>query len=115
MSILCTVPKRRSFETELFVVATGSSQRFELSTGASLEDTLTSEIENIAGVGSVEINQVGDSCQVNVTMETYDFSSYEKVIEKEMQLFDQNHGSKFVFNVTFAERPVSGSSASNAA
>jgi len=86
-----------------------------MSSGVSLEEELVRELKNIEGVAAVDISHVGGSYHVNVTMGTYDFPSYEKVIEKEMEMFDKGPGSKCVFNVSFAEHAAISDSVLNAA
>jgi hypothetical protein len=116
-TLLTSVPKKPKDWAELHYVCDGKtvSNCFVASSGVSVERKLTNELEKIDGVGAVEINQSGNSYRVNITMDSYDFSKYERVIAKELEMFDKIPGSKFVFNVTFAEHAVLGDSALNVA
>jgi hypothetical protein len=117
VTLVATVPKRLHDWSELHYISDGktASNCFAVASGVSWERTLTEELQNINGVGGVQVVQSGNSYTVNVVMDTYDFSSYEKVIQKEMDMFDQRAGIKVNFNVTFAEHAAIGSPALNVA
>jgi hypothetical protein len=72
-----------------------------------LGQTVTNEIEDIDGVQGVSIKQAGDSYAVNVVMETIDFESFQKVVAKELELFDKYPGLRFDFNIDFAQNEES--------
>ena len=115
-TLLATVPKRPRDWSELHYISDGKtvSNCFEASNGMSLERKLAMDIENIDGVGQVVIKQAGNTYQVDVVMNTYDFASYEKVVQKELELLD-TPGARFTFNVTFSERATNPSAVLNAA
>ncbi|HYL73330.1 MAG TPA: hypothetical protein VEU96_03950 [Bryobacteraceae bacterium] len=117
VTLFATVPKKIHDWSELHYISDGktASNCFEASSGVSLEHRLTEELQGIEGVGAVRVTQSGNSYFVSVVMDTYEFSNYEKVIQKEMELFDKHASFKFNFNVTFAEQAAVGSSASNVA
>jgi len=116
-TLLATVPKRRHDWSELHYIADGktASNCFTASSGMSLEHKLMGELQEMHGVEGVEVTQSGNSYHVNVVMATYDFASYEKVIQKEMDLFNKHAGFRFSFNVTFSEHATIGDASENAA
>jgi hypothetical protein len=67
--------------------------------GVSLERKLTNDIENIQGVTDVQIRQVNGAMEVNVVLDKLEFSVFEKVIQKELDLFDQFPDLQVRFNV----------------
>jgi hypothetical protein len=123
LSVICTLPKRRACtgadggELITYTITTDNSdQVFQMPSGISLERQMTIDLENIDGVGHVDVKELGDSIySVNVSMATFEFSSYEKVIEKELELMKTIPDSKFNFNVTFAEATSHADLVTNAA
>jgi hypothetical protein len=117
VTLFATVPKRIHDWSELHYISDGktASNCFVASSGVSLEHRLTEELQSIEGVGAVTVTQLGNSYLVNVVMDTYEFSNYDKVIQKEMEMFDKHPSFKFHFDVTFAEQAAVGSFASNVA
>ena len=51
----------------------------------------------------MDISRAGDTVDVNVVLEELDFSAFEKVIQKELDLFDSFPELEFRFNVIPAE------------
>src|SRR5437773_1922786 len=108
LSVICTLPRRRpcfgddAAERIPYILTTDRPRvSFQVASGVSLEHKLTKDIQEIAGVDGVTIRRMGASYQVSVIMGTFAFESYEKVIQKELELFDALPGLDFVFNVEF--------------
>jgi len=109
ITTICTTARRRHVVAEPYCISNIAtiSNSFSVSTGISLGQTVTNEIEDIDGVQGVSIKQAGDSYAVNVVMETIDFDSFQKVVAKELELFDKYPGLRFDFNIDFAQNEES--------
>lgn len=106
LSVVCTLPKRRVCSgrevSELvpYVITTDTTPRsFQMADGVSLERKLTDDIENIQGVADVQIKQIDGALEVNVTLDNLEFSLFEKVMQKELDLYDQFPDMPVRFNV----------------
>ncbi len=62
------------------------------------------DLTELEGVRGVEITRRGDTFEVTVGMDTLEFSPFEKVIQKELELFDEFPGLTFNFNITLADQ-----------
>jgi hypothetical protein len=76
-----------------------SSRSFQVADGVSLERKLTNDIESIQGVTNVQVKRVGGALEVNVVLDKLEFSVFEKVIQKELDLFDKFPEMQVRFNV----------------
>jgi hypothetical protein len=106
LSVVCTLPKRRVYSggevSELvpYVITTDTTPRsFQMADGVSLERKLTDDIENIQGVVDVRVKQVNGVLEVSVVLENLEFPLFEKVTQKELDLFDQFPDMPVRFNV----------------
>ena len=105
LTMVCTLPKRRIANGELSepvpcVITTDSSPRsFQMADGISLERKVTNDIENIEGVTDVQIKHVDGALEVNVVLDKLEFSVFEKVIQRELDLFDRFPDLQVRFNV----------------
>jgi hypothetical protein len=122
LSVVCTLPRRRNYadgehaEPVLYVITTDNSPKsFQVADGASLEQTLTNKIREIQGVDDVVVKQAGTSYEVSVTMGTFAFESYEKVINEELALLDKHPDLVFEFQVSFSDHAGNSDSLINAA
>ncbi len=109
ITTICSTARRRHVVAEPYYISNIAtiSNSFSVSTGISLGQTVTNEIEDIGGVQGVSIKQAEDSYAVNVVMETIDFESFQKVVAKELELFDKHPGLRFDFNIDFAQNEES--------
>jgi hypothetical protein len=100
MTVLCSAPKRQRWD-ELHKMSNGAGavNCFQITSGISLERKVTIELEEIAGVRDVKIQRSGNSFSVDVIVADLDFSTYEQVIKKEIELFDRFPELSFEFNV----------------
>jgi hypothetical protein len=122
LSMVCTLPKRRtgvdgemSDGTPYVVTTAATSSSFQVADGVSLEQTVTDKISEIEGVNDVIITQAGTSYEVNVTMGTFAFETYEKVIGEELALLDKHPDLDFEFHVSFSDQARTADSLINAA
>lgn len=100
VSIICSVPKKRQDGQPLLVTYDSYSRNtFQISSGISWERKLMIDLKDIDGVETVSIAQNGNVVEVTVVLDRLDFSSFQKVTRKEMELFDQFPGLRFEFNV----------------
>ena len=101
MTVLCTAPNRKRSEQHLHFYTSGnvSHNYFQISSGMSLERKLNIELGEIEGVQAVAIKRSGNVVEVNVVLETLEFTSFQKVTQKEIDLFERFPGMDFEFNV----------------
>lgn len=106
LSVVCTLPKRmvcvngEEPESVPYMITTDiSSRSFQVADGVSLERKLTNDIESIQGVTNVQVKRVGGALEVNVVLDKLEFSVFEKVIQKELDLFDKFPEMQVRFNV----------------
>ena len=100
VTLMSSLPKKRSGQERDYVYSSNAGNCFEIASGMSLERTVNTEIEELPGVHSVAVKRNSQtSFVVDVVMETLEFSTYQKVIEKELDLFDQFPALTFEFNV----------------
>lgn len=81
----------------------------------SVGQKMTDDIEDLAGVRSVFIRQIGVSYAVKVIMETTEFESFQRVVAIELELSDKYPALRFDFDIDFAQNPDSASVPLNAA
>jgi hypothetical protein len=93
--------KRRRSETQMNYITCGSSEQncFQISDSATMEESLQSELEEIVGVHSVQVERNGNDFMVEVTLHSLAFEIFERVIEKEIALFDEFPNLNFRFNI----------------
>ena len=116
VTLICGAARRRPHEEDSYYVSGEAPRCYQVLTGISAEEELMNEIESIQGVGGVVIRQLApDSYEVNVTMETFEFENFQRVVQKELEVFDKLSSSKYVFNISFAEPSVVSSTAVNVA
>jgi hypothetical protein len=101
-SLALALPSKRregSSENRICIVSTDSGNSFQLSSGPSLEANVKSEIEDIDGVKRVVVVGDGTDYTVTVRLKEMEFSVFEKVIAKEIELFDQYPNKNFKFDI----------------
>ena len=98
LSVLCTIPKRLNLGHELQYIS-GAGTCFQVSSGPTLEERLTMDIEQISGVREVSVKRNGDSLDVCVVIDNMEFALYEKVIQKELDLFEKFPNLQVRFDV----------------
>jgi hypothetical protein len=103
ISVLCTVPKRKVSEFDICYVSDGV-HAYQLSSGVSLERKVTIDLSEIDGVRDVDISRNGNVFEVRVAMNTLEFEKFEKVVQKEIELFDAFPGLTFNFDISLADR-----------
>ena len=101
MTVLCSAPKRQRRWDDLHQMSNGAQavNCFQITSGISLEHKVTIELEEIVGVRDVKIQRNGNSFSVDVVVADLEFSTYEQVINKEIELFDRFPELSFEFNV----------------
>lgn len=57
------------------------------------------ELEAIDGVRTVAVRKNGDLLNVNVVLDTLEFAAFEKVVQKELELFDTHPDLRVRFNI----------------
>ncbi len=72
---------------------------FQMASGVSLERELNIELSAIKGVRDVDITSTAGGLEVNVVLNELEFSVFEQVIQKELDLFDQSPDLRAHFNV----------------
>lgn len=90
VGMLCASTKRvRAFEemTPQYIIGNGLSIiPFQAPSGRTLERKMTSEIEEMPGVMSVNVKRTGDAFDVFVMMRDMDFDAFSGVVQKELEL-----------------------------
>jgi hypothetical protein len=96
--------RRRAAGEEAYYISNTSAvtNSFSVSSGISLGQKVTHEIEDLGGVRCVEVKQSGVSYAVRVVMETIDFENFQKVVAKELELSDRHPEMRFDFDIDFA-------------
>jgi hypothetical protein len=89
-------------ENRICIVSTDSGNCFQVSSGCSLEADVKSDLQNIDGVQHVEITNEGNNYTVTVTLRELEFSVFDQVINKELELFDQHSDKTFKFDIRSA-------------
>ena len=103
ISVLCTVPKRKVPEFDVCYVADGV-HAYQLSSGMSLERKVIIDLSEVDGVRDVDISRNGNVFDVRVAMNTLEFEKFEKVVQKELELFDAFPGLTFNFDISLADQ-----------
>lgn len=102
---LCVPPRKEGSESELlsrdrfFCVATEGENAFTVASSASLGDVVKADIEGLPLVRRVEIHQSGERYDVRVVMDRLEFSSFERVVQKELALYDNFPALNFSFDI----------------
>jgi hypothetical protein len=100
VTALCSgPPKKRQFEDQDYTVTSHTQGCFQLASGSSLETKLTDDIGDIPGVRSVNVAPTEGGLDVLVVLEKLEFSTYEKVINRELELFEKFPHLTVRFNV----------------
>jgi len=100
--VLCsTVHKRQSSVPEVLYATTGLGYRncFQMASGVSLERKLDIDLSGISGVQEVNITRKIDRLEVTVILNELDFVAFDKVIQKEVELFERFPQLKTRFEV----------------
>jgi hypothetical protein len=91
VGMLCTSTTKRKRAVEdmnpSYAVGNGLTVLpFQASSGSTLENKMTNEIEDMPGVVDVRVKRTGDNFDVLVVMENMDFGPFSGVVEKELAL-----------------------------
>jgi hypothetical protein len=102
ITALCNAPCRKRQEQRIHYIASSgmSASGFAISSGPSLEEELTMEIKDIVGVSDVSIEPAGEEIQVNVVLREMVFEVFDKVVQKEIELFDRFPEKRFHVSIT---------------
>jgi hypothetical protein len=104
--ILYVLPTRRTMFQDLQYVTSRTVNCFQIASGSSLEAQLSHEIEDMPGVRSVNVRRTeNDGLEVSVLLENLEFSTYERVIQKELDLYDKFPDMPVKFNVDLCVAP----------
>jgi hypothetical protein len=101
-TVYATSLKRARRENEPFQVWDQSSNCLSWATGTTLEGRLRMEIEEIDGVADALVRRTADSFVVDVTMVDYEFSNYERVVAKELEMVGKYPDHHVTFNIAFS-------------
>ncbi len=96
---LCTAPRKQA-EWEMQFFASSARNSFDLASGMSLERKVKIDLEDINGVQWVDIQRDGNAFSVNVIVDELEFGSFEKITQREIELFDKYPDLSFSFQVT---------------
>src|SRR5271170_6967378 len=96
--MLCTSPCRKMSNRHFQYTAAGKNG-FQISNDDSLGALLTMELRNIPGVRDVAVNRSGNDFQVNVVLESLDFTVFDQVVKRELYLFDEFPDFNFRFSI----------------
>lgn len=98
VSLLCTSPKRGP---KNYFISAGAENGFQLASGPNMEEALTTELEDLYGVHSAVITNLGDSAfTVDVIINDLEFETYRGVARKESEWLTKFPESSFEFNVS---------------
>jgi hypothetical protein len=107
VGMLCASSKRKRAVDDLtpsYAVGNGLTVvPFQASSGGTLENKMTSEIEDMPGVVSVTVKRAGDTFDVSVVMENMDFDPFNAVVLKKVDLYDKFPDYHFNFELTPAD------------
>jgi len=97
---LLSPPVRRTCSQDFFqLVGGGESQSFTLSSGASVEEIISMQLNEISGVRCVRTHQSGQAILVEVELTKFDKATRWKVYEAEDDLHAEFPRHKLEFRV----------------
>lgn len=97
-TLLCTSPCRK-MSSRNFQYTVAGKNGFQISSDDSLGALLTMELRNIPGVRNVAVNRSGNNFDVDVLLESLDFSVFDQVVNRELYLFDEFPEFNFRFSI----------------
>jgi hypothetical protein len=102
-TLLCTAGKKTCDPTVRYAVSWGTSQSaLEVASGPSLESRLKMDLKHIPGVKAFDVTRTADYVRVDVVMETLEFSTFEGVVQKELEYSERFPRHNFQFSISAA-------------
>lgn len=102
VGMLCASTKRKRAVDDMtpsYAVGSGLTVvSFQASSGSTLENKMTHDIEEMPGVVSVTVQRSGDVFDVMVVMEDTNFEQFNTVAQKKVDLYEDFPGHTFNFN-----------------
>jgi hypothetical protein len=95
--MFCTATRRRP-ESEFMLVSNGTKCVY-IASGDTLEAKIMSEIEELIGVRKTAITRTGDAVRVSVIMNSMEFSQFDAVVQKELELYARYPSLTFYFDI----------------
>jgi hypothetical protein len=106
-TVLCSTAERRQrSENDPFFVSNRGLTCFNVCTGSSLENKLTTEFENIAAVKDVRVNRSGDTFALEIEMARFDRVSRRQIYAREKELYHRFPQYSFGFCLIDASRAM---------
>jgi hypothetical protein len=74
-----------------------------LTVATTLEGQMISDIQEIDGVRDVSVSRTGDTFDVSVIIDSMEFSRFDAVVQKELQLYSEFPQFTFHFDINPSE------------
>jgi hypothetical protein len=85
-----------------FHLVSGIAKSVAMASGKTLDERIMSELDEMAGVRETSVVRTGDAVRVTVILDDMDFSRFDAVVQKELELYSRYPDLSFYFDIVSA-------------
>src|SRR4051812_37281048 len=101
ISLVCA-STRRLHPDKFLQLISGTVKSIPMASGKTLESRIMSELDELQAVCGTSVVRTGDHLRVTVILENMEFSRFEAIVQKELELYSRYPGLTFYFDIVAA-------------